>query len=123
MLHALPHLRDGASVILTGSVGAHRGRPSDPLYASSKSAVRSLGRSPAMDERLLARRVRGAIVTPLTQAAVDDPQVRDYVAALIPMQRWGDAREVAQALLFLASDASSYVTGTEVVVDGGMANG
>jgi NAD(P)-dependent dehydrogenase (short-subunit alcohol dehydrogenase family) len=128
VVHALPYLRDGASVILTGSVAARKGRPGDPLYAASKGAVRSFGRTLAMSEEVLARRIRvnvltpGATRTPLTEAATDDPEVRDYIAAMVPMGRWGEAREVAQAVRFLASDASSYMTGGELTVDGGLAH-
>lgn len=125
---ALPLLRNGASIILTGSVAARKGRPGDPLYAASKGAVRSFGRTLAMDEALLARRIRvnvltpGATVTPLTAVATDDPKVANYIADMVPMARWGRPEEVAQAALFLASDASSYTTGAEIAVDGGLAN-
>lgn len=128
VVHALPFLSNGASVLLTGSVAAGKGRPGDPLYAASKGAVRSFGRTLAMDESMLARRIRvnvltlGATVTPLTQAATDDPTVRDYVAQMVPMGRWGEPTEAAQAALFLASDASSYTTGAEITVDGGLAH-
>ncbi|WP_244923015.1 SDR family oxidoreductase [Paraburkholderia silvatlantica] len=128
VMHALPWLRDGASVILTGSVAARKGRPGDPLYAASKGAVRSLGRTLAVSEELLARRIRvnvvtpGATRTPLTAAATENLDVHDYVAAMVPMGRWGEAREIAQAVRFLASDASSYITGEEITVDGGLAH-
>lgn len=128
VMHALPSLRDGASVILTGSVAARKGRPGDPLYAASKGAVRSLGRTLAVSDAFLARRIRvnvvtpGATRTPLTAAATEDVDVRDYVAAMVPMGRWGEACEVAQAVRFLASDASSYITGEEITVDGGLAH-
>jgi NAD(P)-dependent dehydrogenase (short-subunit alcohol dehydrogenase family) len=128
VMHAVPWLRDGASIILTGSVAARKGRPGDPLYAASKGAVRSFGRTLAMSEDLLARRIRvnvltpGATRTPLTAAATDDPKVRDYIASMVPMGRWGEAREIAQAVRFLASDVSSYITGEEITVDGGLAH-
>ncbi|HEX4354459.1 MAG TPA: SDR family oxidoreductase [Polyangiales bacterium] len=128
VVHARPRLRDGASIILTGSVAARKGRPGDPLYAASKGAVRSLGRTLGVMEEIVARRIRvnvltpGATTTPLTAAATDDPAVRDYIAAMVPMGRWGTAREVAEAALFLASDASSYITGAEITVDGGLAH-
>jgi NAD(P)-dependent dehydrogenase (short-subunit alcohol dehydrogenase family) len=64
----------------------------------------------------------GATRTPMTAAATDEPNVRDHIAAMVPMGRWGEAREVAQAVRFLASDASSYITGTEITVDGGLAH-
>jgi NAD(P)-dependent dehydrogenase (short-subunit alcohol dehydrogenase family) len=129
VVHALPLLATGASIVLTGSVAARRGRPGDPIYAATKGAVRSFGRALAMDEDLLARRIRvnvltpGAIATPLTRQATDDPAVNAYVAAMVPMGRWGQVGEVAQAALFLASDASSYMTGGEITVDGGLAHG
>ena len=126
--HSLPLLNDNASIILTGSVAACKGRPGDPLYAASKGAVRAFGRTLAMDSHLLARRIRvnvitpGATATPLTEAATADPQVNEAIAAMIPMARWGEPREVAEAALFLASDASSYITGAEITVDGGWAH-
>lgn len=128
IVHALPWLRDGASVVLTGSVAARKGRPGDPLYAASKGAVRSLGRTLAMSEDFLARGIRvnvvtpGATRTPLTAAATEDLDVHDYVAAMVPMRRWGEAGEIAQAVRFLASEASSYITGEEITVDGGLAH-
>lgn len=126
--HALPLLRDGASIILTGSVAAGKGRPGGPLYAASKGAVRAFGRTLAMDTDLLARRIRinvvtpGATATPLTAAATSDREICGTVAAMIPMGRWGKPREVAEAALFLASDAASYITGAEITVDGGWAH-
>lgn len=128
VMHALPWLRDGVSVVLTGSVAARKGRPGDPLYATSKGAVRSFGRTLAMSEDILARRIRvnvvtpGATRTPLTAAATDDPSVRDYIASMVPMGQWGEAREIAQTVRFLASDASSYITGEAITVDGGLAH-
>ncbi|VVE41611.1 oxidoreductase, short chain dehydrogenase/reductase family [Pandoraea iniqua] len=128
VVHALPRLSVGASIVLTGSVAARKGRPGDPIYAASKGAVRSFGRTLAVDPDILARRIRvnvltpGATATPLTAAATDDEEVRQYIADMVPMGRWGEAREVAQAVLFLASDASSYVTGAEITVDGGLAH-
>ncbi len=127
--YALPLLNVGASVILTGSVAAGKGRPGDPLYAASKGAVRSFGRTLAMDDEILSRRIRvnvvtpGATATPLTAAATSDAEIRDAVAAMIPMKRWAESREVAEAVVFLASDAASYITGTEIAVDGGWTNG
>jgi NAD(P)-dependent dehydrogenase (short-subunit alcohol dehydrogenase family) len=127
-VYALSALRMAASVILTGSVAGRKGRPGDPVYAATKGAIRSFARTLAMEEDLLARRIRvnvvtpGATETPLTRAATDDPAVYRYVADMVPMKRWGAPREVAQAALFLASDESSYITGEEITVDGGWAN-
>ncbi|WP_134169910.1 SDR family oxidoreductase [Paraburkholderia caballeronis] len=77
---------------------------------------------------LLTRRIRvhvltsGAPRTPPTAAATDDPAARDYIASMLPMGRWGEAREIAQTVRLLASDASSYITGEKITVDGGLAH-
>jgi NAD(P)-dependent dehydrogenase (short-subunit alcohol dehydrogenase family) len=128
VIHGLPLLRDGASIILTGSVAARKGWPGDPLYAASKGAVRSFSRTLAVDDDITSRRIRvnvvtpGATETPLTKQATDNLDVHRHVAGMVPMKRWGKAKEVAEAVLFLASDASSYITGTEITVDGGLAH-
>ena len=126
---ALPLLVRGGAVVVTSSVAQEKGRPADPLYAASKAAVRSLVRTLALDEAVLAAGVRvnavtpGSIATPLT--AQDDPAMQrmidDYVATSTPMGRWGTAEEVARAVLFLAGPDASYTTGAEILVDGGLA--
>ena len=126
---ALPLLVRGGAVVVTSSVAQAKGRPADPLYAASKAAVRSLVRTLALDEAVLAAGVRvnavtpGSIATPLT--AQDDPAMQrmidDYVATSTPMGRWGTAEEVARAVLFLAGPDASYTTGAEILVDGGLA--
>jgi len=124
--HALPWMTPKASAIFTSSVIQQRGRPGDALYAAGKAAVRSLARTLAADDRVLRRQIRvnvvspGAIRTPLTNAASGDAQVRAWVEGQVPMGRWGEADEVARAVLFLASDDSSYMTGSEIAVDGGL---
>jgi NAD(P)-dependent dehydrogenase (short-subunit alcohol dehydrogenase family) len=123
---AFPLMSFGAAAVFTSSVVQQRGKPGDVLYAASKAAVRSLGRTLAADERVLAKRVRinvvspGAIETPLTVAATADAQVRAWVEGQVPMGRWGRAEEVAKAVLFLACDDSSYLIGGEIAVDGGL---
>ena len=124
---ALPLLARGASVIFTCSAAHELGRPGEPLYAASKAAVRSLARTLAGDEVVtrLGARVNvvspGCIRTPLTEPAVGDPAVDRWLRSAVPMARWGAAEEVARAVLFLASEDSSYMTGSEVAVDGGLA--
>lgn len=124
---ALPLLAAEASVILTGSSAADLGRWGDPLYAASKAAVRSLARTFANDEAMALRQVRfnvlspGAVKTPLTQLAYEQPDVDAYVCAAVPLKRWGAAEEIARAALFLACSDSSYMTGSVLAIDGGMA--
>lgn len=127
-IRALTILNDGASVIFTSSVSNKKGRPGDPLYAASKAAVRSLARTLAVDEEILARGIRinvvspGAIQTPLTAQESIEMQnaIDDYIESTVPMKRWGQPEEVAKAVLFLASSDSSYMTGGEITVDGGL---
>jgi NAD(P)-dependent dehydrogenase (short-subunit alcohol dehydrogenase family) len=122
---ALPLLNDGASVILIGSVAADGGSHRYGAYAASKAAVRSYARTWANE--LSARRIRVNVITP---GAVDTPglaasapvpvaQLRDAMAANIPLGRLGDPAEIAGVALFLASDDSSYLTGTSIYADGG----
>jgi len=128
-VHALPLLAEGASVVFIGSVAGRKGQPGDPLYAGSKGFLRAFARNAGTDPELMRRKIRvnivtpGPIDTPLTAAATADAQIRAYVEGLIPMGRWGKAEEVAEAILFLGSRASSFTTGAEITVDGGMSHG
>jgi NAD(P)-dependent dehydrogenase (short-subunit alcohol dehydrogenase family) len=120
---ALPLLNDGGSIILTGSIASIKGTPAFGVYGASKAAIRNLVR--AWTVELKDRRIRsnvlspGPIDTPLVAGAPPD-RVAQMVAS-IPMGRLGKDDEVAKAALFLASDDSSFVTGTELFVDGGRA--
>jgi NAD(P)-dependent dehydrogenase (short-subunit alcohol dehydrogenase family) len=126
---ALPLMSDGGSVVVTSSVAQEKGRPGGPLYSASKAAVRSLVRTLALDDAVLARGVRvnavtpGSIATPLTSQ--DDPAMQEaidqYVTTSTPMARYGTAEEVAKAVVFLAGPDASYTTGAEILVDGGLA--
>lgn len=122
----LPLLNDGASIILAGSTAASEGTPAFGLYAASKAAIRSLGRTWAAE--LADRMIRvntivpGPIETPgLTGLAPADQQqeLLDGMAASLPLKRVGKPEEIAAAVLFLASDQSSFMTGAELAVDGG----
>jgi len=124
---ALPHLRDGASIILNGSVHAVMGVPGWSAYAAAKGGVRSMTRNLASE--LAPRGIRVNQVTPggtrtpiwAKYAPTDDAKA-DLEARLsrsVPLGRMGEADEVARAVLYLASDDASNVTGTEIVVDGG----
>jgi NAD(P)-dependent dehydrogenase (short-subunit alcohol dehydrogenase family) len=125
---ALPHLNDGASIILNTSVVSHKGLATGSVYAGTKAAMRSFTRSLAAE--LIERNIRvnavapGPIQTPifgrtgLSQEARDE-FARNIVAA-IPMKRMGKPEEVASAVAFLASQDASFITGVELNVDGGM---
>jgi NAD(P)-dependent dehydrogenase (short-subunit alcohol dehydrogenase family) len=126
---ALPLMPDGASIILSASVVASRGVPAGSVYSATKAAVRSFARTWTTD--LKDRRIRVNAVSP---GAVDTPGLNDLMASSdaaderllmisksIPLGRLGTADEIAKAVVFLASDDSSYITGTELFVDGGRA--
>ncbi|KAF5883453.1 SDR family oxidoreductase [Rhizobium sp. PEPV16] len=125
---ALPHLNDGASVILNGSVHAVLGAPGWSAYAATKAAVRAMTRN--MASELAPRGIRVNQVTPGgTKTPIWSPmaQTEDAMAALeariggmSPLGRMSEADEIAKAALYLASDDSANVTGIEITVDGGM---
>jgi NAD(P)-dependent dehydrogenase (short-subunit alcohol dehydrogenase family) len=126
---ALPLFQDGGSIILNASIVSMKGMPAFSIYSATKAAVRSFARSWTMD--LKDRKIRVNAVSP---GPIDTPGVRGLAqneeqlaemkagfASLVPMGRWGHPDEIAKAVLFLASDDSSFVTGIELFVDGGMA--
>ncbi|MET8102320.1 SDR family oxidoreductase [Streptomyces sp. NPDC005236] len=125
---ALPLLQDGASVILTGSTAATAGGEAFGVYAASKAAIRSFSRTWANELRGRGIRVNtlvpGPIDTPgITGLAPDEEQaklVQEALAQQVPLGRMGHPAEAAAAALFLASDESSFVTGSELFVDGGL---
>ncbi len=132
----LPHLSDGASVVVVGSVAGMRASPATPFYAASKAGLRNLAASLAM--LLEPRRIRvnvvapGLIDTPLTDAlnlrlavarGVDVGRIELDRAAAIPMGRAGTADEVADTCLFLLSHQSSYTTGATLFATGGVLAG
>jgi NAD(P)-dependent dehydrogenase (short-subunit alcohol dehydrogenase family) len=124
---ALPLLGHGSSVIFNTSAMIHIGLPSTTLYVATKAALRSIVRVMASEFAHRGIRVNtvspGSIVTPLHGHSSLPPEARDQAVAVIlqrtPAGRFGNADEVAKAVLFLASDDSSYVTGEELVVSGG----
>lgn len=126
---ALPLLVDGASVILTGSTAGSTGAPAFSVYGASKAAIRAFARGWALE--LAPRRIRvnvlapGATSTPgLHGLSQTEEQKRQFVAAMeaaTPLGRMADPDEIAAAALFLASDESSFVTGSELFADGGAA--
>jgi NAD(P)-dependent dehydrogenase (short-subunit alcohol dehydrogenase family) len=120
---ALPLLKDGASIILTGSVAGVKGFPHFSVYNATKAAVRSFARSWTSD--LKQRRIRVNVVSPgPIDTPILDPMSKETIdsfIASVPLERIGKPEEVASAALFLASDESSYITGVDLFVDGGLA--
>ena len=126
---ALPLLPDGASIILNASIVGSKGFSSNSVYSATKAAVRSFARTWTSD--LKARRIRVNAVSP---GSIDTPGLRDLLASSeagreratmiannVPLGRFGAPDEIAKAVVFLASDDSSYITGAELFVDGGLA--
>lgn len=124
---ALPLLRDGGAIVLVSSVASEVGVPVYTVYSATKAATRSFGRTWAAE--LKDRRIRvntvspGPIDTPIfdTQASTkaEADALKAQFAAGVPLGRVGRAEEIASAILFLASDESSYSTGIDLVADGG----
>ena len=124
---AVPHLNDGASIILNGSVILVLGNPGYSAYAASKAGVRAMAR--VMASELSPRNIRvnvvspGAIRTPIWGAALATPEAEKAfekrIAANTPLGRIGEPDHISKTVLFLASDDSAHVQGQELFVDGG----
>jgi NAD(P)-dependent dehydrogenase (short-subunit alcohol dehydrogenase family) len=125
----IPALNDGASIIFNGTFLGHSTMAGNSAYGASKAALIHLAKTLAME--LAPRKIRantispGAISTPIySKLGMDDEQLSAFAAGFIPkipMGRFGEASEIANAAVFFASDDSSYVTGSELLVDGGTA--
>jgi NAD(P)-dependent dehydrogenase (short-subunit alcohol dehydrogenase family) len=123
-----PLIRNGGNIIVTSSLAATKVLPDHTLYAGSKAAVAAFARNWALELR--ARRIRVNILSPgpveteilgkLGIPDADRPAMAEKMAELIPAARLGRPEELAEAALFLASDAASFVNGVELHVDGGM---
>jgi len=126
---ALPLLPDGASIVLNASIVASKGLSSNSVYSATKAAVRSFARTWTTD--LKDRRIRvnaispGSIDTPglsgLLASSEAGEQRKKMISTMVPLGRLGTPDEIAKAVVFLASDDSSYITGIELFVDGGFA--
>lgn len=120
---ALPLLRNGGSIVITGSISGSRGDDGMTVYGAAKAGVRSLART--WSQELKERRIRtnvvspGPVLTPPMEAVPAD--VLDAITAAMPMGRVGRPDEIARVALFLASDDASFVTGVEWFADGGLA--
>jgi NAD(P)-dependent dehydrogenase (short-subunit alcohol dehydrogenase family) len=123
---ALPLLHDGASIVLLSSVAGIKGLPGVSVYAATKAAIRNFARSWAIE---LAP--RGIRVTALCPGPIDTPGLAEFAARVpgdddgsamtLPMGRLGDPKEIAAGALFLASGESTFLTGSDLIVDGGQA--
>jgi NAD(P)-dependent dehydrogenase (short-subunit alcohol dehydrogenase family) len=126
---ALPLMPDGASIILNASIVGSKGLSSNSVYSATKAAIRSFARTWTTD--LKERRIRVNAISPGT---IDTPGLNELLASAgagqerlkmihstIPLARFGTPEEIAKAVVFLASDDASYITGTELFVDGGFA--
>lgn len=126
----VPIMNDGGSIVINSSNANQIGLSGLSIYSATKAAVRSLARTLAME--LLGKKIRvntispGPIETPIFGKTQIPEDVADEIAKDIidhnPMKRFGKPEEIAKAVLFLASDDSSYMTGEEIVVDGGAAS-
>jgi NAD(P)-dependent dehydrogenase (short-subunit alcohol dehydrogenase family) len=126
---ALPLMPDGGAVILNASIVASKGLSANSVYSATKAAVRSFARTWTTD--LKVRRIRVNAISP---GSIDTPGLSDLLASsdvgeerkkvissAVPLGRFGTPDEIAKAVVFLASDDASYITGTELFVDGGFA--
>jgi len=126
---ALPLIPEGGSIILNASIVGSKGLPANSVYSATKAAVRSFARTWTTD--LKDRHIRVNVVSP---GSTDTPglselfgssevgqQCLKMISSLVPLGRLAKPKEIARAVVFLASDDSSYITGTELFVDGGFA--
>ena len=126
---ALPLMPDGGSIVLNASVVGSKGLPANSVYSATKAAVRSFARTWTTD--LKDRHIRVNVVSP---GPIDTPGMNERlgtseigqqrlksISSTVPLGRLGKPKEIARAVVFLGSDEGSYVTGTELVVDGGFA--
>jgi NAD(P)-dependent dehydrogenase (short-subunit alcohol dehydrogenase family) len=126
---ALPYLNDGASIILIGSSAAHRAAPGMAIYGAAKAAIISLAKGLSLD--LLSRKIRvnalspGSIDTPVFGKLVPEEhleQVKQLWIDITPVGRQGLPSDIGNAAVFLASDESTFIVGTEILSDGGLTN-
>lgn len=123
----LPYMREGAAIVLISSIAGFQGGKNALVYNAAKAAVRSMARSFAGE--LAERGIRANAISPgptetkaFSAFVKNDENVRNGVLSQIPLGHIGQPEEIASIALFLASDESSYVTGAEIIADGGFTN-
>jgi NAD(P)-dependent dehydrogenase (short-subunit alcohol dehydrogenase family) len=120
---ALPLIKEGGSIILTGSIAGSKGFATFGVYNASKAAIRSFARTWTME--LKDRKIRVNVISPgpIETAVMEgiSDEIKKGFISMVPMGRIGQPDEIAKAAVFLASDDSSYITGIELFVDGGTA--
>jgi NAD(P)-dependent dehydrogenase (short-subunit alcohol dehydrogenase family) len=120
---ALPLIRDGGSIVMNGSIASVKGMPGMSVYGASKAALRSFARTWLME--LKDRKIRVNVMSPgpIDTPAMENmpPEMKEQFRSMIPRKELGRPEEIATAVLFLASDDSSFVNGSELSVDGGLA--
>jgi NAD(P)-dependent dehydrogenase (short-subunit alcohol dehydrogenase family) len=124
--HALPLMRDGGSIVITGSIGSVAAVPGNVAYAAAKAGLRAVAR--IVGKELLPRRIRVNMVSPgptdteiFKRGATEDEiaGIRATLSGVVPLGRMGTSEEIARAVLFLASDEASFINGIDLYVDGG----
>ena len=120
---ALPLFRDGGSIVMNGSIASVKGMPGMSVYGASKAALRSFARTWLVE--LKDRKIRVNVMSPgpIDTPAMENmpPEMKEQFRSMIPRKELGRPEEIATAVLFLASDDSSFVNGSELSVDGGLA--
>ena len=121
---AVKKMASGSSIINISSVGGDRALKTGVIYAASKAAIIQMTKVMAMEWGPKNIRVNAIgpwyFKTPLTEKILSDPEYLESIIAVTPMKRVGELPEVASPVVFLASDAASYITGQTLFVDGGM---
>lgn len=125
---ALPLMPKGSAIVLNASINGHMGMPNSTVYGASKAAVINLAKTLSADFLEKGVRVNAVTPGPITTPILDRmglpadqlKQTKDWITSQVPLKRFGTTEELAAAVLFLSSPESSYVVGTELIVDGGM---
>jgi NAD(P)-dependent dehydrogenase (short-subunit alcohol dehydrogenase family) len=124
--HALPLMRDGGSIVITGSIGAVTPVPGNVVYAAAKAGLRAMAR--IIGKELLPRKIRVNMVSPgptdteifkRGASAEEIESVRAMLSGVVPLGRMGTSEEIAHAVLFLASEEARFINGVDLFVDGG----